>query len=133
MIREKTHLYKKARQQSPSVETPVHQKKSKTAAISKSQKRSDHKHRYQKIILHYGSSSFAWGRQCEICGRIDSTYKASAWNHKDFQVTGDGLYGNWTDIYLTEIHNKYPQYTIMTLKNAEWEEWGADHNRKETI
>ena len=24
---------------------------------------------------------------------------------------------------LTEIHQRYPEYTILTLKNAQWLEW----------
>jgi len=82
-----------------------------------------HRHGYKKIILHYGSNIFVWGRQCEICERIDSVNKASNWSSKDFQITGKGLYGNWEDICLAEIQQKYPEYTIMTLKNAEWKEW----------
>ena len=92
---EKTYLYKKQYQQPIEEETPPQKGKSKTAATSDSRKRSKHKHIYKKIILHYGSDSFAWGRQCEICGRVDSTYKSSYWNPKEFQVTGEGLYGEW--------------------------------------
>ncbi len=132
MIPEKTYLYKKEHQQQTDEETLVHRKMSKTSATSNSRKRSIHKHSYKKIILHYGSSTFVWGRQCEICGRVDSTYKASNWSSKDFQVTGEGLCGNWEDICLAEIHQKYPEYTIMTLKNAEWKEWPTKDDRKET-
>ena len=97
MNREKTHLYKKQHQQPIEEETPPHKGKSKMAATSDSRKRSKHKHLYKKIILHYGSDSFAWGRQCEICGRVDSTYKSSYWNPKEFQVTGEGsLHANGT-------------------------------------
>lgn len=66
MNREKTHLYKKQHQQPIEEETPLYKGKSKTAATSDSRKRSKHKHLYKKIILHYGSDSFAWGRQCEV-------------------------------------------------------------------
>lgn len=131
MILENTHLYKKEHQKQADEETMLHRKKSKTSATSRSRKRSDHKHIYKKIILHYGSDSFAWGRQCEICGRVDSAYKASYWSPKEFKVTGDGLYGAWRDICLTEIHRKYPEYIIMTLENAEWIEWTGKDDRKE--
>ena len=122
---EKTHLYKKEHQQQAAEEMPVHRKKSKTSAAPNSKRRSAHKHIYKKIILHYGSSTFAWGRQCEICGRIDSTFKASNWGGEDLKVTGEGV-GNWEDICLAEIHHKYPEYSIMTLKNAQWQEWTGD-------
>lgn len=125
MIREKTHLYKNAHQQRAETETPVHRKKSRTAAVSDSRKRSAHKHLYQKIILHYGSSAFAWGRRCEICGRVDSTYKASNWGGEDLTVTGEGRCGSWKEICLAEIHEKYPEYSILTLQKAKWVEYSA--------
>ena len=124
-------LYKKQYQQPIEEETPPHKGKSKTATTSDSRKRSTHKHIYKKIILHYGSDSFAWGRQCEICGRVDSTYKSSYWNSKEFQVTGEGLYGEWRSICLTEIHRRYPEYSIMTLENAKWVEWTGEDNKEE--
>ena len=130
---EKTYLYQKECQQQAGEETLAYRKRSKTTTTSNSQRRSDHKHRYKKIILHYGSGTFVWGRQCEICGRIDSAYKASKWSGKDFEVTGAGLCGNWENICLTEIHQKYPEYTIMTLKNAEWEKWISNEVGKEKL
>lgn len=131
MIPENTHLYKRQYHQPIEKETPQHKGKSKTAATSNSRKRSNHKHIYKKIILHYGSDSFFGGRQCEICGRVDSTYKSSDWNPKEFQVTGEGLYGEWSNICLTEIHRRYPEYTIMTLENAEWVEWTGENDKAE--
>lgn len=130
---EKTYLYKKEYRQKSSEETSAYRKKSKISRISDSRRRSRHKHRYKKIILHYGSSSFAWGRQCEICERIDSAYKSANWNGKDFLVTGEELYGNWEDICLREIHRKYPEISIMTLKNAEWEPWTEDISGKDVV
>lgn len=62
---------------------------------------------------------------------MDSTYKSSYWNPKEFQVTGEGLYGEWRNICLTEIHRKYPEYTIMTLENAKWVEWTGEDNKEE--
>lgn len=123
---EKKHLYKQERQTPAPEEAPVHRKKSKTASVSSSRKRSDHRHEYRKIILHYGGDAFCWGRQCERCGRIDSTFKASNWSSQDFAVTGAGLSGSWADICLTEIHRRYPEYPIMTLDNAQWQAWPAD-------
>lgn len=126
MILEKAHLYKRERQTPPADEAPAHRKKSKTASVSSSRKRSDHRHVYRKIILHYGGDAFCWGRQCELCGRIDSMSKASGWSPQDFTVTGTGLSGNWRDVCLTEIHRRYPEYPIMTLDNAQWQAWPAD-------
>lgn len=122
MIPENTYLYKRQHQQPIEQEVTPYKGKSKTSATSNSRKRSTHKHKYKKIILHYGSDSFAWGQQCELCGRVDS-YKPSNRDPKAFKVTGDGLYGEWSNICLTEIHQRYPEYTILTLKNAQLVEW----------
>ena len=126
MILENAHLYKRERQTPPADEAPAHRKKSKTASVSSSRKRSDHRHMYRKIILHYGGDAFCWGRQCELCGRIDGMSKGSGWSPQDFAVTGTGLSGNWRDVCLTEIHRRYPEYPIMTLDNAQWQAWPAD-------
>ena len=123
MIPENTYLYKRQHQQPIEQEAIPHKGKSKTSSTSNSRKRSTHKHRYKKIILHYGSDSFVWGQQCELCGRVDSSYKPSNRDPEAFKVTGDGLYGEWSNICLTEIHQRYPEYTILTLKNAQWLEW----------
>ena len=130
MTPEKTHLYKKEYQKPIEEETLPQKGKSKTATTSDSRKRSKHKHRYKKIILHYGSDSFCWGRQCEICGRLDSTYKSSNWNPEELQVTGEGLYGEWRSICFTEIHRRYPEYTIMTLEHAKWVEWTGENDKE---
>lgn len=123
MIPENTYLYKRQRQQPIGKETLPHKGKSKMAAASNSRKRSAHKHIYKKIILHYGSDTFTWGRQCKICGKVDSADKPSNRDSEAFRVTGEGLYGEWRNICLTEIHRRYPEYAIMTLKNAKWVEW----------
>lgn len=86
-------------------------------------KKSNHKHEYEKIILHYLGDTFAWGRECRICGRIDSTFKSSNWNTDDFKISGENKYGEWEKICLSEIHEKYPDYKIMKLgKDGVWEE-----------
>lgn len=64
-------------------------------------------------------------------GKEVSTYKSSYWNPKEFQVAGEGLYGEQRNICLTEIHRKYPEYTIMTLENAKWVEWTGEDNKAE--
>ena len=58
--------------------------------------------------------------------KIGFTYKSSNWNPGEFRVTGEGLYGEWRSICLTEIHRRYPEYTIMTLEHAKWVEWTGD-------
>lgn len=49
---------------------PKHKKKK--AQTSKSNKRSDHKHQYEKIIIK--NWGWIWGERCVICGRIKTNY-----------------------------------------------------------
>lgn len=123
VIPEKANQYKNQHRQPQEEEMGPYRSKSSTASKSNSKKRSDHKHSYKRIILHYGSDCFAWGRQCEICGRIDSSYKASWCSPAELKPTGRGSGGTWSEICLGEIHGKFPEYTIMTLGNARWKEW----------
>ena len=44
-------------------------------------------------------------------------------------MTGEGLYGEWRSICLTEIHRRYPDYTIMTLEHAKWVEWTGENDK----
>lgn len=119
---EKTGLYKNERR-APADEAPMRGKRTKS--VSESRKRSDHKHVYRKVILHYGGGAFAWGRQCEVCSRLDTTFKASAYSD-DLKVSGSGCGGSWSDICLTEIHKRHPGCKIMTLVSGEWHEWSPD-------
>lgn len=84
---DKTHLYKEERRQPVPEEPAPRRRISKTASSSNSRRRADHKHAYRKIILHYGSNAFCWGRQCQLCGRIDDAYKASSWGTGEFRIT----------------------------------------------
>lgn len=87
-------------------------------------KRSDHKHSYRKIILHHGGNCFSWGRKCEICGRIDSTYKASYWRDPRLEASGEKRYGNWEEICVARIKEKFPAHEVYSLggkgSKAEW-------------
>lgn len=128
MIPEKTNQYKTELQQSITDEIPKHRKKSKTAKTSRSKKRSDHKHQYQKVILHCGSDSFMWGRQCEICGRVDSSYKASNWISNDFKIRGIYTGMSWNECCRREIRDYYPHHKIFVLcEDLEWREWNPNY------
>lgn len=128
MIPEKTNQYKTERQQSITDEIPKCHKKSKTAKTSRSGKRSDHKHQYQKVILHYGGSAFSWGWQCELCGRIDDTYKSSNWRSDDLKVSGTYTGMSWLECCRREIHDQYPHHKIFVIcKDFEWREWNPEY------
>lgn len=65
---------------------PKYHKKGKRSK-SNSNKRSNHKHEYEKIIYEdwFG---YSWGKRCKICGRIDTYYSHfSSENYKDFRGT----------------------------------------------
>lgn len=64
-------------------EIPAYRKKSKTASISNSQRRSDHKHKYEKIILK-SIIGYQWGKKCGICGRIDDRPCISLQQRREF-------------------------------------------------
>lgn len=52
-------------------DVPHRKKKEQT---SKSSRRSDHKHRYEKIILQ-SFIGWSWGKRCTVCGRIEDDAK----------------------------------------------------------
>lgn len=130
---DKNHLYQKEHRQQVMEESPLHRRKSKTAATSSSRKRADHKHCYETIILHFGGSTFVWGRRCIVCGRIDDSYKASNWGDEALRATGVGFSGSFSECCLAEIHQRHPEYAIMTLQKAQWQQWTADSGGKEPI
>ena len=104
-------------------EVPAHRKRSKTASTSNSQKRSAHKYSYQKVLLYYGASTFTWGRQCEICGRIDSAGRTPVGWEWALPSEGAGRYGSQGESCLAKISREYPMYPLLTLEKAGWREW----------
>ena len=95
-------------------ESPRHRKKSQTASRSNSEKRSDHKHDYEKIVFD-GFLGYRWGKRCRICGRISDCYSHfSAMNRQDFLKDGDRQAGITYRAVLTpeEIRAKYPGIKI---------------------
>lgn len=53
----------------------------KKSRSSRSSRRSDHKHDYQKVIIQ-GICGWTWGKRCSICGRMDNTYRP--FSNKEF-------------------------------------------------
>ena len=120
---DKTHLYKEQRRQPVPEEPAPRRRKSQTASASNSRRRADHKHVYRKIILHYGSNAFCWGRQCQLCGRVDDAYKASNWGTREFRITAAWERGSWEEFCLSQIHQRYPDVPILTLQDRQWNPW----------
>lgn len=105
---------------------PKYHKKSTTSTVSDSEKRANHRHHYKKVILYFGAALVVWGRQCEDCGRVDSTYKPTAWNTKDFTFD-TGKWSEWgEEDFLAAIHRKYPAYSILLLHGINWTEWKSE-------
>ena len=63
-------------------EIPSHKKKSVTASKSSVEKRSRHKHDYERVIIlrSFKDDAYYWGKRCKMCGRVDDRdeLKASA-------------------------------------------------------
>ena len=95
-----------------------HRKKSKTASISNSSKRADHKHQYERVIVK-SFLGYRWGRKCSVCGRFDDRLKyALSANSRDFmKAEAIGKPGIWSSDYLSiaEIRSKYPDVPIFEL------------------
>ena len=54
-------------------ETSDHKKKSKTSSKSNSDRRSNHKHDYEPVIIEeeHSRKEYHWAKRCKICGRVD--------------------------------------------------------------
>ena len=95
-----------------------HRKKSKTASISNSSKRADHKHQYERVIVK-SFLGYRWGRKCSVCGRFDDRLKyALSANSRDFmKAEAIGKPGICYSDYLSiaEIRSKYPDVPIFEL------------------
>ena len=97
-----------------------HRKKSKSAARSVADKRSDHKHEYEKVIIRntIHEEGFFWGERCRICGRVKDGdwFKEDA--YKDFVKKRVKVKGfNFKVFYkLPEIRKMYPGIAILANK-----------------
>jgi hypothetical protein len=74
--------YNKRTLVSPEDEIPTHKKKSVATSKSSVEKRSSHKHDYERVIIQssFQEDTYYWGKRCKICGRVDDRdkFKASA-------------------------------------------------------
>lgn len=106
-------------------ESIQYRKKSQTASTSKSGRRSDHKHDYNRVIVK-SFLGFQWGRRCSICGRVDESYWLHTFQrHLDFmKPQSKGKPGISASDYLTleEIHQKYPAVPVIELDGSEYKE-----------
>jgi len=95
-----------------------YRKKSKTSSKSSSNKRADHKHKYEKIILQW-IFGYKWSKRCSVCGRIDSVYGSfSTMHHEDFlkpeALKKPGI-SNRDFLSVAEIRAKFPGVDIYKI------------------
>lgn len=110
----------KAQIKSRTEDTGLYRKKSQTASKSDSKKRTDHKHKYEPVII--ADRVFAaiyWGKRCSICGRMQERTRFSP--ERDFvkteargknrqRITGEEL------MSIPEIRAKYPGVDIVGVE-----------------
>jgi hypothetical protein len=94
-----------------------HKKKSETATKSKSSKRADHKHQYERVIIKW-IFGYKWGQRCKVCGRVDDGNSFSRSHREDFlkpEAIGKPGISNRDYLSLTELHTKYPNVDIYEI------------------
>lgn len=86
--------------------------KKKKDQKSKSNKRSTHKHQYEKVIIE-SFFGWCWGLQCTQCGRL----KYNALTHTDEFTRPEYIGGHWISkqCFYTyeELKEKYPNTKII--------------------
>lgn len=108
------------------VDSPKYKKK-RQSNTSKSDKRSDHKHTYEKIIIIYplSGSTPVWDKRCPVCGRLGNMSYAA--RHEGLRkehgakiITPECFYS------AEELHEKFPDTKIYRRKLNEngYTMWG---------
>lgn len=109
---------KRKRLNKPAQEAAAHRKKSKSASHSVGDKRSDHKHDYERCILENPiGNGFFWGGKCSICGRIneDNWLKAKGKKGLVKKVVKVKTFEIEVFYTLPELRQLYPGVTILGL------------------
>lgn len=101
--------------------------KKKKSQKSKAEKRSDHKHEYEKSIemtvntVNGAIDGFYWTTHCRVCGRLG---KFDYRNNDDFRrPEWKGKHLWWSsDMYITfdEVVTKYPDIPIYRRDPDDW-------------
>jgi len=101
-------------------------KKKKTSSKSKSSKRADHKHDYEKVILE-SWLGYEWGGMCKICGRIGGNcFNFSSKDRKDFMKPRSSESVGYTIrdfLTVDEIKEKYPGIKIFKFDKTVRHGW----------
>lgn len=100
-------------------------KKKMKSNISCSEKRSSHKHIYERVIMPYYIFGYGWAKRCSVCGRYDF-YNPDGHTYKDFMKKpyNEGIGFNCRGVMsLEEIHTKYPIYRLFYFEDEELKEY----------
>lgn len=104
-----------------------YKKKSHTASISKSNRRADHKHQYEPVIIKW-LFGFRWGRICSTCGRVDDGGTLSTARRQDFlkpEAKQRPGISNRDFLSIHEVRLKFPGVDIFEIgkrvQHGKWE------------
>lgn len=97
---------------------------SKTSRISQNARRSDHKHKYEKVIIRE-FIGYAWGGRCQFCGKFKSCYgRFSSARYMDFRrpesFTKPGI-SNQSFLSLEEIRKQFPCIPVYEFSYEDME------------
>lgn len=84
----------------------------KKSQKSRSSRRSDHKHDYQKVIIQ-SFCGWTWGKRCSICGRIDNTYRPSS--NKEFLKSEYKEYPSVSTNYFMTVQELQKKYVGIPI------------------
>ena len=91
-------------------DVPKYRKKKSNS--SRSEKRADHKHDYQRVIVgnRLGSGAWHWSKRCSVCGRfgLDKTMTNEFLKPNTF----DNVWRLFAYLSLDEVRQKYPDTPI---------------------
>lgn len=90
-------------------ESPRHRKKH--SQKSKSVKRADHKHVYERVILQ-AIIGWRWGGRCRICGRLDGKWGFSSKEFLRPESRKKPAIGNRDFYSEAELHRLFPDTPV---------------------
>lgn len=99
--------------------TPKYQKKKNQK--SKSSKRSNHKHQYEKLIVK-GIIGWTWAKQCSICGRISCRLALSTREFQKPEYRQLPYISQQSYYTYEELQKLYPNVKILNKTYWELEE-----------
>lgn len=96
-----------------------YKKRSKTSSVSNSSKKTNHKHKYKKIIIK-NWIGYQWAQKCLICGRIDFRQQGFLRDKDDFvrpeSLKKPGI--SREDFFeIKELKRKFPGIEIYERNN----------------